>query len=1822
MKKLTIKLFAAVLFIICGNSNLFAQANIMASPNQGCAPLAVTFTAFNLNVNAYRVEWYFNDGSPIMYDTLPFSPSVMHTYNNPGNYNGIKLSVFGVSNNFLENVFYYNNIPVNGISINTYDTVCLSEMSNFCVNGNQVNSISWSFDDGTSSNQYCTNHAFSTTGPHFVTLSANSQQCGFKTVTKTIYVTNSAYPHPSASANHNTSCIGVPISFNTGTYSSYLWNFGDNSASSTLQNPQHTYSVNGSYTATLTVTNSCGKTGTAATMVNISNNPAFPTYPDFRLQGPSIACPNSNVGFNAPYGYSSYEWHFGDGTVVTTNNNFNNHTYGTALNTYTVYVRITSQCGNDTILISPLTVSNVVPWPTQNFNLGVNSPSCPNSNVGFHAPEGYNIYEWNFGDGSPLTTTNENNTNHFYGNVTGTIVVSVKITSPCGNDTTLTYVLVISTSAPFPNQSWFKLEAGPIPACPNDNVHFKAPGGYSQYVWNFNDGSLPTTTSQNENNHSYTSIGTHTASVTITNGCNQDTVLYTTILIQSTGNYPTQSQWFNLKSNSPSCPNSNVGFEAPGGYNMYQWNFGDGSPLVSSNNSHYNHTYGSALQQYIVSVKITNGCGHDTTLYTTLEINSNVGFPSDSKFKVEGGPNPSCPGDQVNLNAPGGYSNYFWTFGDGATATSSQNHAGHVYSAVNNYTYSVKITNACGNDTTLFGTINVGISGSFYSGLSIESDHNEACASDLIRFRVNQNGFQSYFWNFGDGNMLTTTGSEIQHSFSAVGPYTVSCKVKNGCGDSVIIYTTVQITNNSPVSANLSVTGIQNPSCPGDKVYFTLNDGQTTTKYFWNYGDGSSIDSTIGVGSDHIYTSVGNYPVSVTAVNACGMTKTVMVTQVISSGTTMPSLIGQDGKKNWGYPGGEGDNTTAGCAGDAIIFYFMGSAANNVWDFGDGNTSTATEQMVVDGGDGAFPVTIVKHVFTFNGPYTLHLTITNNCGNSVTDSMKINIGGNQIVNGEMTTSPPPFTTCAPIDFLAFGGSNYTWNFGDNTTLSSSSPTVSHTFSTQGVYVVTVLVTNGCGNTATYSKSVNVNGAGGPAITISSSMNPTCVGGDNGMASVSVMNGQEPYTYLWNDLNAQTSSSVSGLSAGVYSVTVTDDIGCSSVLQVAISNPLPMMLSTSSTPSACGSSTGSATVSVTGGTTPYSYLWTNGSTSISSTGLSYGLHHVLVTDNNGCTAPAIASVSEQNTATVSLNTSTPISCNGGSTGALSVTVSGGTSPFSYLWSNGATTQNLNNIPAGDYSLVLTDNGGCKASFIGTVEQNDSLSLATSTVVAPTCGNFDGSATVSVTGGSSPYMYLWDSGTNSTTATVSGLPAGTYTVTVTDANACSNTKEVELSNSNAPDITAVLTDVSCYGAGNGSINVTVTGGTSPYLYNWSVAPPQTNHQDLNTLSPGNYLLFVNDAQGCTSVRNYTISQPAVLTASITNTGSTCSSNNGTASAIITGGNKTFTYLWTGGQTNETATALGVGSYTVTVTDNRGCIATASTTISQTTPTPAICMVTVDELSVNNIVYWDKTPYMNVDSFIVYREVSTSLYKKIGAVDYNSLSEFVDSTRNVGPANGDPNVGAYRYKLQILDLCGDSSALSPYHNTIYIAGPDNNGTFNWGLPYAIEGGDPNIANYNLICQYQGTPWFSVGAVSGTQSSVTDATFLTNSNQPLVEWRVKTDWTTSCDPTRASINTSRSNIKHPGVITNVSAETFNLGINLYPNPAKDNLTVELSFLTKNAQLRIINVLGQTVFSEIVIASTGKTTKQINTSNLSKGIYSVVIESNSTKVIKKLVVN
>jgi hypothetical protein len=357
------------------------------------------------------------------------------------------------------------------------------------------------------------------------------------------------------------------------------------------------------------------------------------------------------------------------------------------------------------------------------------------------------------------------------------------------------------------------------------------------------------------------------------------------------------------------------------------------------------------------------------------------------------------------------------------------------------------------------------------------------------------------------------------------------------------------------------------------------------------------------------------------------------------------------------------------------------------------------------------------------------------------------------------------------------------------------------------------------------------------------------------------------------------------------------------------------------------------------------------------------------------------------------------------------------------------------------------------------------------------------------------------------------------------------------------------------------------------------------------------------------------------SFTTTLSGCSNDNGTATVTIHGGIPPYTYVWNTlpPQTSQTAINLSSGMWTVAIIDSAGCTDTGTVYIDAVAA-PSICMVTVNGTSTNNIIYWDRSLYDNVDSFFVYRETSPSYYRKIAVVSNDSLGQYVDTARSIGPANGDPNLASYRYKLQIRDTCGNMSQLSPYHNTIYIV-DDGGGQFSWSIPYTIEGMANPVTNYILLCDTAGVDlWGPVAAVGGGSSSAIDPGFADHST--IANWRVKTSWGIVCDPTtRATVNTTRSNIKHPSTSTSIALVNSDASVFIYPNPAKNQVTLMLSPDIKNADIKIINVMGQTIHQEKLNSAGGSIDLKLDVSSYAKGIYTVHIEKENSMIVKKLII-
>jgi hypothetical protein len=591
--------------------------------------------------------------------------------------------------------------------------------------------------------------------------------------------------------------------------------------------------------------------------------------------------------------------------------------------------------------------------------------------------------------------------------------------------------------------------------------------------------------------------------------------------------------------------------------------------------------------------------------------------------------------------------------------------------------------------------------------------------------------------------------------------------------------------------------------------------------------------------------------------------------------------------------------------------------------------SATINPLMVDGGSSAACGILDRtiDISSFNcsnvGPNNLVLTITDLNNQTATCTAVVTV---------LDTIKPVIVGC-PASFTATRtcAGSVTWTpptASDICTVSSLTSNYAPGASFPvGTTTVTYTAVDPSGNTTTCSFDITI-----VPFTISMSGTPvSCFGESNGTASVTTASTQGAVTYLWN--TGATTSSISGLVTGTYTVTVTNET-CVLSNSFTVNTPSLIAPVPSITNVLCnGAATGSIALSPSGGVPGYTYLWSNGQTTATASGLVAGTYSVTITDATSCSVSATYTVTQLNAVSLS-TTQVNVLCNGASTGSINLTVTGGTSPYTYSWSNGATTEDISGLAAGTYTVVVTDaNGnvfGCTATTSATITSNSAV-VITALQNNVTCNGLNnGSLALTVSGGVGPYTYLWSNG--QTGASISSLATGTYTVTVTDGEGCTNARNYTITQPAPLAVAASITNVSCNGLSNGSATAVVSGGTSPYSYLWSNG--QTT-QTATGLASGSHTVTVTDNKGCVASFGITISQPAVIVVNAVVNNVLCNGGSGSIATVVTGGQGfTYTYLWSNGQTTATV-SVPAGTYSVTVSDVSGCTRTNSFTVTQPSP-----------------------------------------------------------------------------------------------------------------------------------------------------------------------------------------------------------------------------------------------------------------------------------------------
>lgn len=642
----------------------------------------------------------------------------------------------------------------------------------------------------------------------------------------------------------------------------------------------------------------------------------------------------------------------------------------------------------------------------------------------------------------------------------------------------------------------------------------------------------------------------------------------------------------------------------------------------------------------------------------------------------------------------------------------------------------------------------------------------------------------------------------------------------------------------------------------------------------------------------------------------------------------------------------------------------------------------------------------------------------------------------------------------------------------------------------------------------YFCNMNVN----PNIT-----DPTCFGFNDGGITVNASGGSGSFSYLWS--NGQTTSGIAGLFAGDYFVTINDGAVCDTTIMYSVIDPMELDFSININDPSCGASDGNATATVFVGQSPFEYQWSSGDTLSSADSLSAGIYMLVVTDANGCSSSETFGV--DNTIGIGISaTVTDASCEGVFDGDIDLTVSGGTGPYTYSWSNAAVTEDLTNIKSGAYMVQVTDVNGCIAVYTVSVSHNE-IDLSNVFITDPTCGNTNGSISVTPSGGVLPYTYLWGANAGSaTTSNISGYGTGAYYLMVTDGNGCSETQSYMLSNPGGPVVELIsITNSTCDGTG-GNVNVAVASGMPPFSYSWS-----------------------------------------------------------------------------NGSTTQDLSNLTQGVYDLDVMDGNGCITMFSAEVQGTLPPPiTLCMTTVDSTNGKVLCVWEKPNLDYMSHFNIYRENAIAgQYDFWFTKPWDSLSQWTDQSAN-------PMIRGWRYKVTMVDTCGNESNFGTNHKTIHLnANLGVGGVVN--LIWDDYEGFP-VTTFYIDRYHPSTGWVLIDSLPSSLHSYTDPSPPGLGN---LKYSIDVKPQNVCTSTRAvNHNYTRSNRGGFAEPTSISKPTeTTMDVNLYPNPSTGTFTIEL-LNGEGSIIEITDLTGRLIFS----TSQNVLRKEYDLSEISNGVYIVKLVS------------
>jgi gliding motility-associated-like protein len=813
----------------------------------------------------------------------------------------------------------------------------------------------------------------------------------------------------------------------------------------------------------------------------------------------------------------------------------------------------------------------------------------------------------------------------------------------------------------------------------------------------------------------------------------------------------------------------------------------------------------------------------------------------------------------------------------------------------------------------------------------------------------------NYTWN-------TTPTQSIDTAFNLLkGFHTVTAMDANNC----IIIDSILVDEPNLLVISLDSTDVSCFNAMDGSITSSVVGGTMPYRYAWNTAPIQDSTAIINI-------SGGNYALMVTDTNGCIANQSIIVnepTEILATfTTTQVTCFGlSDGDATVFPTGGVGGytyewfTTPVQTTVQALNLPANGTSVRITDSDGCSNIQTAN----------VFGPVLVDIDSIFSTPSTCYESTNGSVGSfssggtgNVSYDWSNGGSGNyqfNLLGGQYTLTVTDFVGCQAIDSIevvrpdslaiTFNESNLLCN-GDGTgaaTANVTGGTLPYLYNWSaiagtntnsinnldaGVYEIIITDAQNCvqRDTAILSEPT-------PLVAAMDYDSVTCANDNDGKIFVTASGGTGNYTYAWSG-NPNITDTLFNIAGGNYTVIVSDSNNCQVTAVETVFEPLLLTANTISVPPSCtGDTNGMAIVIPIGGNEGYSYTWntTPIQTNDTAINLAGGNYIFTITDIKNCTYTDTVPVIEPLPLVSSIN-GTNINCYQIMDGTATVTPSDGTAPYFYNWNTTTQTDSfVTALDTGWHFVTITDASGCLTTDSVYLIEPPVLSVSfTSTPVSCHDGS-DGTGTATVIGGVGPYSYLWGNG--NIIPIGSGLSAGWNTVTITDANNCTLIDSVNISEPTPLNVTFTATEVDCYSNSTGSAQVTPTGGVGNYTYQWNTSPIQTVFNPTN-LPAGFHTVTVTDGNGCTIVDSVEVIQPnAPITITfVTNSPSCNGFTDGSATAIATGGTPGFggyTYLWNTGQPSPTTSGIGAGTFTVTVTDSRGCTFVNAVTIIEPTP-----------------------------------------------------------------------------------------------------------------------------------------------------------------------------------------------------------------------------------------------------------------------------------------------